>query len=403
MDRLEFIASIAAAGAAVLALLIARKSMGAGGLPGCGAESACEAVARSRWAKIGRIPVAMPAALLYAAMFAAMLSGIAPAWATPLLWYIGIVSACTALGAAAWFLVLQAVVVRRFCLYCVAVHFLAAVAALILLLRSPPDTHASIAILLGVASLLAILVGGQLFIRVPTFEIVSVAAPARTVAPQETKPPAPRFTAPMPAIQRRVSLFKGNVELDLQDWPLLGRPDAEHVIGWLFDHTCAECHHEHGVLRKVLPMFAGELAIVAVPVPMFPDCNPEAKHRYENRVQACAYARLCWAVWLSAPGVYDDWDAFMAQGQAPQPFGLALRKAQSLADLGRFNIRSGDDILNDKVATGVEVYRRSRANILPVLLMPRGIGRGHISTADELYSALREHLPPRATSGATSL
>ena len=68
---------------------------------------------------------------------------------------------------------------------------------------------------------------------------------------------------------------------------MLGKPDAEHVIGWLFDHTCAECHHEHGLLRKVLPMFDDELAIVAVPVPMFPDCNPEAKHRYENRVQAC--------------------------------------------------------------------------------------------------------------------
>ena len=95
----------------------------------------------------------------------------------------------------------------------------------------------------------------------------------------------------------------------------------------------------------------------------------------------------------------------MAEGLEPQPFGLALRKAQSLADLGRFDIRSGDEILNRNVARGVEVYRRSgaRPSILPVLLLPRGIGRGHISTADNLYSALREHLPRTARSGATSM
>ncbi|HWE02614.1 MAG TPA: vitamin K epoxide reductase family protein [Tepidisphaeraceae bacterium] len=402
---LELTGSFFAAAAAVLSLLIARQSTGAAGLPGCGAASACDAVTQSRWSKIGRVPVALPGALLYLAMLAAALAIALSARQSSILPVIGRVAAWVTIGSAAWFLALQALVVRRFCLYCVAIHTLAVVAALILLFRLPASDISSTSLALGAAGLLGILVGGQLLIPVRMFDIQNAAAPAhpRTIAASAapvsiSQPHIPQ--APAIPIRRRVSLYSGRVELDMQEWPVLGAAAGDHVIAWLFDHTCAECHHEHRLLRRVLPMFGDDLAIIAVPVPMFPDCNPEAKGRYESQVQACAYARLSWALWLAAPNLYDQWDAFMAESDVPQPFGLAMQKAASLADLGQFNIRSRDGHLDARLAMGVDVYRRCGVEKVPVLLLPRGIGRGHVQTAEKLYSALRGHLPPRVGGNA---
>src|SRR5215471_3428014 len=43
-------------------------------LPGCGVESGCGAVLSSRWAYLFRIPVSLPALLLYAAVLAATIA-----------------------------------------------------------------------------------------------------------------------------------------------------------------------------------------------------------------------------------------------------------------------------------------------------------------------------------------
>src|SRR5687767_2561764 len=58
-------AAALAAVASVLSLFLLVKTLAGGRLPGCGPGSACDAVTTSRWARWWRIPVAMPATLLY--------------------------------------------------------------------------------------------------------------------------------------------------------------------------------------------------------------------------------------------------------------------------------------------------------------------------------------------------
>jgi hypothetical protein len=159
----------------------------------------------------------------------------------------------------------------------------------------------------------------------------------------------------------------------------------------LFDYTCKECHHEHRLLREVLPLFKGELAIIAAPVPMHPDCNPAAKCKDPSRVQACAYARLIWAVWLADPAQYDAWDQFMCEDKEVQPFGLTLHKTRSLVDLNGFAFNEPDPILDAKISAGIRAYGASKAGTIPAILLPRGMLRGRVSTADELYQTIRKH------------
>ena len=191
---------------------------------------------------------------------------------------------------------------------------------------------------------------------------------------------------------RIIRLNAGRVTLNVDEWPVLGSPTARYVIGWLFDHTCEECHNQHRLLLDVLDRFRGKLAVVAIPVPMHASCNPLVKCKDAERIQACAFARLCWAIWSIDPTRFSDWSAFMASEEDRQPFGLALKKAETLVDIRRFNVRGADPILDGKVAAAVEVYRVAGTETVPAILLPRGILKGRASTVDELFDIIEKHL-----------
>jgi uncharacterized membrane protein len=88
-----------------------RSSAGSRSLPGCGVESSCAAVTRSRWAKWGPVPVTSLGMLLFVAIFTAALCSLFSATG----WVVLECLAFAACGAAGWFLLLQALVIRRFC------------------------------------------------------------------------------------------------------------------------------------------------------------------------------------------------------------------------------------------------------------------------------------------------
>ena len=108
----------------LLSLRLFRQGLGHGGLPGCGAGSGCDHVTRSRWAQWLGVPVAGPAAGVYAVALGAIVIAhyLPTAQAGPIALDVLLVIAPLLAGAAAWFIALQAVVIRRFCLYCLLLH-----------------------------------------------------------------------------------------------------------------------------------------------------------------------------------------------------------------------------------------------------------------------------------------
>src|SRR3984957_20050048 len=103
-----------------LALWMLRQSSGMRGLPGCGAGSGCDAVTRSRWARWCGVPVAGPAALLYLVLLAGFsyLSFSPPGQFRDMVRTALFPAAPLLAAAAAWFIGLQAIGIRRFCFYC---------------------------------------------------------------------------------------------------------------------------------------------------------------------------------------------------------------------------------------------------------------------------------------------
>ena len=422
----SWVAGAAATGAAALGVWLAVRSWGAAGLPGCGAGSGCDAVTRGRWSRVGPVPVAVVGAVVYiglllAAMTSAGFLGphgrIADALVTDV--------ALVVIGAAAWFTLLQAFVIRQLCAYCVTVHLLACAAAVALLMElvpwRSPGWHAEAEI---ATACMAVLIVGQLLLAPKTFAVTSVPAAERGLGPDDAAPidrPDPGSVTTLAAdappsvavpksspaglavTHRRVPLLGGQVVLNTAGWPLLGRTDARHVVAFVFDFTCKECNHLRRLLAAAVDARPDWLAVALVPVPLHPSCNPTVTCIKSGRAQACDYARLAWAVWLSADNNrFCGWDEYVRSEAEGQPYGLAMSRARELAERGGFRLWDADPRLDRAVGTGVGLYRAAGKPRVPALLLPASVLQGHVPDLPALLRALDAQLPSTGDLPATT-
>jgi uncharacterized membrane protein len=371
---------------------IFRVSLGPGGLPGCSKGSGCDAATRGRWSKWGSVPVAAFGAAVYFLMALAALAELnsTPSWYHQAATSALLILAMMAIGAAIWFIALQVFVIRRLCLYCLIVHACGLVAAALALSHAPWRNSPAFPLELAIAGVgTAILIIGQLLLAPKTYAVIPAPA-AMVAAPLSAEVIQPQLKEPARQAlpERRVSLFKDRVKVDLSRFPVIGPPDAQYVLAYLFDHTCHECHHLHRLLHQVIDHYAGRLAVVQIPVPLHHSCNPTVNCPKQERIQACAYARLGLAVWMADPTQYAEWDRFMAGEEESQPFGLALAKARELTDVSRFKISESDAVLDERIAAGIEVYRAAGMPMIPSLVLSGGILRGHVPTKEALIEVL---------------
>src|SRR6185295_8148713 len=104
------------------------------GAVGCGPSSGCQEVLHGRWAYWFGAPVSLFALAVYAMMLAATirLGRKVPPRLQRQAWCVLIPGAVMVLGAGAWFVALQLLVIKKICPYCLAAHAFASLAAILL-------------------------------------------------------------------------------------------------------------------------------------------------------------------------------------------------------------------------------------------------------------------------------
>ncbi len=357
---------------AVLALLalcgaayLAYASLSRASVAGCGMASGCAAVLASRWAKLGPMPVALPAVGLYLALLIGLVSIRAGArrrtrrWA----WRVMVTGAAAAGGAALWFIGLQLIWLQAICPFCMAVHVAALMLAGLVLLFAPIGGRAQggdgdeageallspqgvtdclLIALVGVAAL----IGGQ------------YAFPGKT---------------------HKITLFEAAVVIDPQQYPLVGDPRSGRTVVNVYNYHCAHCRAMHEYLKDARRAFDGELAVVYMPT-AFIGQDP-------------SQARLAVAVFLTRPEAFEAFDDWLMSGDQPRGTGQSQARAAQLL---------GEDVLEEALADprvdriindGYTVYKRSGAEALPVLIIGGKVLSGRTASAQVLIDELREYLP----------
>ena len=377
-----------------------------GQLPGCGPGSACDAVQSTRWAWWGPVPVSALGILAYVVLLIACLL----ARSQPVRWAGALAanSALMVLGAAAWFTLLQVAVLGHVCQYCEAVHACGAVAAILALIgldkASRPPLWGLGPALIAVGAL----VGGQQFLEPQLYRVTTV-HPATTLAtsvPATSQVATATATAPVTTVAvtpkvyppRRVKLLDQKLELDPQEYPMLGEPDADHVIVELFDYTCPHCQHLHGLMQEAEKRYGHQLAVVCFPIPLNSACNPEVAYNDPRADNACTYARDGLAVWKADPRKFADFHHWMFTPRLPPSVEEARKHAEDLVGKEAFAAALTHEDVEGRLKVSIKVYGFLSKGSLPKLIVDDAVVTGELTTAQDLFNVLESKLqltPPK--------
>jgi uncharacterized membrane protein len=414
-------------------------SLSGGNAVGCGPGSACDEVLQSRWAYVLDVPVsALALAIDLALLFTTFGCG---RKSTPRqrrgAWEIIVPCSVLVLGAALWFVALQALVLHRFCPWCMAAHACGALAAVLLLTRVPvtdaterrdktPAIPRSTVLKFAIAAILAVALLGiaQTFAPRKSYTVSTVPTAAMSAdsvfigAPRTSAPPgvassgvrsnappavplAPKtntLAAAAPPSGKTFAVLGGRLHLDLARVPLWGSPDAPLKLLSLYDYTCHHCQEMHERVVEVQRSFADKLAVISLPMPLDARCNPLMRGTPAPHMNACDYARIGLAVWRAKPNAlapFDDWLFSASTWQPPArrapPLAEVTNKAVELVGLLPFEAASRDPGIEQQLRTDIEIYsvsaREFRNSAMPQFMIGTNIVTG-ILTVDQLRAVI---------------
>jgi len=364
------------------------------GPAGCGAGSGCSQVLASKWSRWLAMPVSGLAVAVYLVMLAALAAARSSSAALVRIGWIALVIGATAIaGAAVWFVVVQLLVIKAVCPYCMADHACGAALAVLVFCtapyrrskepkRQPPVTAVpvggSIALgLIGVAAMIAV-------------QWRSEAAVHRVDLPTDQDYDQIVDGA------RHVSMLGGELKLALADEPLIGSAQAKHVIAMMFDYACPHCRHTHHVINALKrDRYRDDLTIIALPVPLNRKCNPRAPEELAKRFdESCQLAKIALAVFLANPSEFEAFDAWMFD--PPMPRTAAAAQAQARQRVGGDSLERAlaDPRIAGTIERNVTAYGRIEERRVPVVMAPQSkpiIGR--IEEAQAIIDLVEDKQP----------
>ena len=396
-------------------------------VPGCGPESDCEKVLSSPWAYWLGIPVSLLGLGVYGAFFFTSFSlkiG-QQQKARRALNSMTLISFCV-LGAAAWFVGVQAVEIGAFCPYCCTAHGLASLAALIFLSQAN-GIGSRLAVRLnfgaGIGSalgLVAVIAAGQIILpKEPEAPLIVDLGQAQTNAPIAEAKPAPKPTPPpAPAVEPKPTppavatvtpeapstpkaepflVPRTTLSLDAARLPLLGPANAPHRIGCLFDYTCHHCRQLHGFIRTAIDKFDGQLSCLMIPMPLDANCNAQFKRTHRDHVDACKYAKICLAVQQVAPAKYDAFDRWLfTNHKTTKPLAKVREHAASLVGAAALNKAVASATVQQQLQQNIRAYelnsKNGKKSLMPQTIIKDKVIFGPPPSDAELQSILKKIL-----------
>ncbi|HEV2208375.1 MAG TPA: vitamin K epoxide reductase family protein [Verrucomicrobiae bacterium] len=416
--------ALAACGALYLAIV----SLSRGGVAGCGPGSGCDRVISSRWAYWLGLPVSLPACALYVLFLVLSFPAARPRIRPSRLWPTVVVGLSGMIvGAVIWFFLLQALVVRAWCKYCLATHAFALAGAGLLLLalakvrsdrltdnsqrtaspcsRQVLDCASPLALcraqvlsllkslrpdkgdlrlgLLVAVSGLAVLVGGQLAFRKGLYEVTSLGGARASVT--------------------EIVLYDGRFRLNASELPRIGPSTATNFIVSLFDYTCSHCRQEQPILKAVIEKYGGTVAIIELPVPLDAECNPSLLMTAPANHDACAYAKLGLALWRARPDAFPAFQDWCMSSPETPALAVVRAKAESIVGKDALERALADPWVGRQLHSDIALYTANGQvngdGRLPQLVIGDVVTHGEVARAADLDLLIQQHVlkPKHAT------
>ncbi|HEV8291480.1 MAG TPA: vitamin K epoxide reductase family protein, partial [Tepidisphaeraceae bacterium] len=342
--------------------------------------SGCDTVLSSRFSRVGTIPVsalALPIFLMMGICAVAAFSDNPRRGELSRQMLPGL--AIIASGAAIWFIVVQAFVLHRFCVYCTMTHVLALAASVLIFwqwLTSETKTKPLIPAI--AALLLAAMIASQLLIQ-PTLYTITT----------DTQPSSQPSMSPA---SNQISLYNNRITVDPSNWPVFGSRRAEHRVILLFDYTCSHCRREYPLLQQARQRYGTQIAFIVIPLPLEPSCNSAIPRVIPEHINSCTYTRYALAVFLANPDQFEQFHNRIMEGDRPPSLQQTRQIAEELISPGAFAAALADPSVEKHIQESVQLYRAVGAGPIPKLILPAAVIHGEIYPLQHMFDILESHL-----------
>ena len=196
------------------------------------------------------------------------------------------------------------------------------------------------------------------------------------------------MTAPEVPKQRTVTVAGNTVTLNVKQWPLLGKPNAQYIFVEMFDYTCPHCRNTHHAIKGAFEQYGENLAIVALAVPLDPSCNNAATG--SGHAGACELAKISVTVWRVSPENFREFHDWMFE--STRTVSSARAQAEKLVGAERFQKEYASKVPADYVKRHVDLYKKVGQGSVPKLLFPKSTINGEINSKSTLCSTIEREL-----------
>ena len=366
--------ALAAAG---LSAFLLWQGLRQGPIAGCG-TGGCEDALTLRWSRWLGVPVsAMGLGTYVLILVASVWAGASRAGRRRAAWAVLLAASVLAAGAGAWFLVVQFGVLGEICPYCTAAHACGIVLLMLVEWGLWQQRHA------GHPRLGPKLAGAMVLLGLAG---VGALAAGQLARPQLGQPPGYRIEA----LAKPVEIARG-------DLPVLGPPDAPHIVYILGDYTCRHCRVAHGYLDQARRRYGDRIAVAVLPVPLNPDCNPAFHTHLTAHFYACEINRLALAVFRADPAAFPKMDAWLFEPETSRLPGEAEAYAAGLVGDAALSRARADPWVAQAIARDVELYKELGADAVPKVLIGKQKFKGQPENAKVYFDAIEAefNLSPR--------
>lgn len=192
--------------------------------------------------------------------------------------------------------------------------------------------------------------------------------------------------------RRFVSMSGGSLRLDIAQWPLAGKQDAKYIFVEMYDYTCDHCRRTHAAIAGAKTVLNGDVAVVALPIPLNTKCNNAITQTGPRMAEACEISKLAVAVWRVDPSKFDEFHNYLMTTLSVVTYGEAIAKAGELVDAVKLNEVVASEIPGQYIAQHVELYKKVGAGNVPKLLFPTTSIVGEFASPEALVDVIKSQL-----------
>ena len=222
---------------------------------------------------------------------------------------------------------------------------------------------------------------------------------AADAAKAETAPEQPLENAE-PAKQRLVKFLGGKLTLDTYKHPLIGSPEAPHVVVEMVSYDCPHCRQMYPIFEQALERYGDQVAMLVMPIPLDKGCNRLITDDASTHRGACGTARTALGVARVAPKRFARFHDFLMTGKdKPPAIERIVPKAYGMVGSTKLIPVTRGAEVKKQIESYVDLYAQLQSQStgnknfgLPVQILGDQVMTGSVEKPEDVFKAWEEHL-----------